>query len=95
MLLAVIGNVRSYHLKQRPKSWVEETEEGGLLGMPFAAINRVGFYILGRKQASFHSYHDGYPGQIAGLQQTVWFHLYKGRLGQFQSSAWHLLWRIS
>jgi len=46
LFLAAIENVRSYHQKQCPESWLDKAEDGAQLGMQFNPINRVGLIFL-------------------------------------------------
>ncbi|MCH7678779.1 histidinol dehydrogenase, partial [candidate division KSB1 bacterium] len=72
LFLAAIENVRSYHQKQRPESWLDKPEDGGQLGMRFNPINRVGVYIPGGKAAYPSTViMTIVPAQIAGVDRLV------------------------
>lgn len=72
LFLAAIENVRSYHQKQRPESWLDKAEDGAQLGMQFNPINRVGAYIPGGKAAYPSTViMTIVPAQIAGVERLV------------------------
>jgi len=72
LFLSAIENVRFYHQKQRPESWIDKAEDGGQLGMRFNPINRVGVYIPGGKAAYPSTViMTIVPAQIAGVDRLV------------------------
>ncbi|HEX9652470.1 MAG TPA: histidinol dehydrogenase, partial [bacterium] len=46
-----IDNVRRFHEKQRPNSWIETLSDGSRLGMQFSPIQTVGVYVPGGRAA--------------------------------------------
>ncbi len=44
-------NIRSYHEKQRERSWFDTKEDGTILGQKITAIEKVGVYVPGGKAA--------------------------------------------
>ncbi len=72
LFLAAIENVRSYHQKQRPKSWIDKATDNGQLGMRFNPIDRIGVYVPGGKAAYPSTViMTIVPAQIAGVERLV------------------------
>ncbi|HJA12226.1 MAG TPA: histidinol dehydrogenase [Candidatus Mediterraneibacter merdipullorum] len=46
-----LGNIRTYHEKQRQYSWFDSTPEGTILGQKVTPLARVGVYVPGGKAA--------------------------------------------
>lgn len=72
ILLEAADNVRQFHEKQMPRSWVEKSADGTQLGQKFTPIQRVGVYIPGGTAAYPSSVlMNVIPAQIAGVSQIV------------------------
>lgn len=72
ILLDAITNVRAFHKKQVPESWLSSEEDGRQFGMQFRAIERVGCYVPGGT-AGYPStvIMTVVPAQIAGVPDIV------------------------
>lgn len=51
LFLRFISRVRAFHEKQRPNAWLEQTADGGCVGLQVAPIQRVGVYVPGGRAA--------------------------------------------
>lgn len=67
-----IENIRKFHEKQLPKSWLEETRDGSIQGIQYKSIDSVGVYVPGGT-AGYPStvMMTVVPAQIAGVQRIV------------------------
>ncbi len=65
-------NIRSYHEKQRQKSWFTSTEKGTMLGQKVTPLNRVGVYVPGGKAVYPSSVlMNIVPAKVAGVPHIV------------------------
>lgn len=68
----VIENVRRFHAKQRPNSWMETLPDGSRMGLKFTAIQNVGVYIPGGRAAYPSTViMTVVPAQIAGVERIA------------------------
>ncbi|MCI0513251.1 histidinol dehydrogenase [candidate division KSB1 bacterium] len=66
------ANIRNFHQRQYPQSWLERAADGTQLGQKFTPISRVGVYIPGGTAAYPSSVlMNVIPAQIAGVPQIV------------------------
>jgi len=64
--------IKSYHEKQKPKSWFDTEENGTILGQKVTAVDSAGLYIPGGKAAYPSSLlMNVIPAQVAGVQNIV------------------------
>ena len=75
-LIAVIrkalGNIRSYHEKQRRYSWFDSQENGTLLGQKVMPLSKVGVYVPGGKAVYPSSVlMNIVPAKVAGVGKIV------------------------
>ena len=75
-LIAVIrkalGNIRSYHEKQRRYSWFDSQENGTLLGQKVMPLSKVGVYVPGGKAVYPSSVlMNIVPAKVAGVEKIV------------------------
>lgn len=64
--------IKSYHEKQKPKSWFDSEENGIILGQKVTAVDRAGLYIPGGKAAYPSSLlMNVIPAQVAGVKNIV------------------------
>ena len=64
--------IKSYHLKQMPKSWIDFDEEGNILGQKVTPVQRAGLYIPGGKAAYPSSLlMNAIPAIVAGVEEIV------------------------
>ncbi len=64
--------IKSYHLKQMPKSWIDFDEEGNILGQKVTPVQRAGLYIPGGKAAYPSSLlMNAIPAIVAGVEKIV------------------------
>jgi histidinol dehydrogenase len=64
--------IRSYHEKQKPKSWFDTEENGTILGQKVSAVDIAGLYIPGGKAVYPSSLlMNVIPAQVAGVQKII------------------------
>ena len=64
--------IKSYHEKQKPKSWFDTEDNGTILGQKVTAVDSAGLYIPGGKAAYPSSLlMNVIPAQVAGVQNIV------------------------
>lgn len=64
--------IKSYHEKQKPKSWFDTEENGTILGQKVTPVDSAGLYIPGGKAAYPSSLlMNVIPAQVAGVQKIV------------------------
>jgi histidinol dehydrogenase len=64
--------IRTYHEKQKPKSWFDDEPNGTILGQRVTAVDSAGLYIPGGKAAYPSSLlMNVIPAQVAGVEQIV------------------------
>jgi histidinol dehydrogenase len=66
------ANVRSYHMEQKPKSWMTYREHGSILGQALIPLDRVGIYVPGGT-ASYPSsvIMNAVPASVAGVGEII------------------------
>ena len=66
------ANVRSYHMEQKPKSWMTYREHGSILGQALIPLDRVGIYVPGGT-ASYPSsvLMNAIPAAVAGVGEII------------------------
>ena len=71
-LQKAIANVRSYHMEQKPKSWMTYREHGSILGQSVLPLDRVGIYVPGGTAAYPSSViMNAVPAMVAGVGEIV------------------------
>ncbi|MGL6016210.1 MAG: histidinol dehydrogenase, partial [Selenomonadaceae bacterium] len=71
-LKKAIANVRSYHMEQKPKSWMTYREQGSILGQSVLPLDRVGIYVPGGTAAYPSSViMNAVPAMVAGVGEIV------------------------
>ena len=67
-----IDNVRSYHVEQKPRSWITYREHGSMLGQSCIPLDRVGIYVPGGT-ASYPSsvIMNAVPASVAGVKEII------------------------
>lgn len=64
--------IKSYHEKQKPKSWFDTESNGTILGQKVTPVDSAGLYIPGGKAAYPSSLlMNVIPAQVAGVQKIV------------------------
>ena len=64
--------IKSYHEKQKPKSWIDTESNGTILGQKVSPVDSAGLYIPGGKAAYPSSLlMNVIPAQVAGVEQIV------------------------
>jgi len=64
--------IKSYHEKQKPKSWFDTEDNGTILGQKVTAVDSAGLYIPGGKAAYPSSLlMNVIPAQVAGVENIV------------------------
>jgi len=64
--------IKTYHEKQKPKSWFDDEPNGTILGQRLTAVDSAGLYIPGGKAAYPSSLlMNVIPAQVAGVQNIV------------------------
>ncbi|MBL0707765.1 MAG: histidinol dehydrogenase [Sulfurimonas sp.] len=64
--------IKSYHEKQKPKSWFDTEENGTILGQKVTPVDSAGLYIPGGKAAYPSSLlMNVIPAQVAGVKNIV------------------------
>lgn len=67
-----IVNIRSFHEKQKQKSWFESSDKGIFLGQKYTALFRVGVYVPGGKAAYPSSVlMNVIPAKVAGVDEII------------------------
>lgn len=67
-----IVNIRSFHEKQKQKSWFESSDKGIFLGQKYTALFRVGVYVPGGKAAYPSSVlMNVVPAKVAGVDEII------------------------
>lgn len=71
-LKKAIANVRSYHMEQKPKSWMTYREHGSILGQAVIPMDRVGIYVPGGTAAYPSSViMNAVPAAVAGVAEII------------------------
>lgn len=64
--------IKTYHEKQKPKSWFDDEPNGTILGQRVTAVDSAGLYIPGGKAAYPSSLlMNVIPAQVAGVEKIV------------------------
>jgi len=64
--------IKSYHEKQKPKSWFDTEDNGTILGQKVTAVDSAGLYIPGGKAAYPSSLlMNVIPAQVAGVENII------------------------
>jgi len=64
--------IKSYHQKQKPKSWFDTEENGTILGQKVTPVDSAGLYIPGGKAAYPSSLlMNVIPAQVAGVEEII------------------------
>jgi len=64
--------IKSYHEKQKPKSWFDDEANGTILGQRITPVDSAGLYIPGGKAAYPSSLlMNVIPAQVAGVEKIV------------------------
>ena len=64
--------IKTYHEKQKPKSWFDDEPNGTILGQRVTAVDSAGLYIPGGKAAYPSSLlMNVIPAQVAGVEQII------------------------
>ncbi|MEA3228330.1 MAG: histidinol dehydrogenase [Campylobacterota bacterium] len=64
--------IKTYHEKQKPKSWFDDESNGTILGQRVTAVDSAGLYIPGGKAAYPSSLlMNVIPAQVAGVENIV------------------------
>ncbi|MBP3703149.1 MAG: histidinol dehydrogenase [Lachnospiraceae bacterium] len=67
-----IANVKEFHKKQLPNSWIDTKENGSILGQKITALESVGIYVPGGKAAYPSSViMCAIPAHVAGVKRIV------------------------
>lgn len=66
------ANIASYHMEQKPKSWITYREHGSLLGQSCIPLDRAGIYVPGGT-ASYPSsvLMNAIPAKVAGVEEIL------------------------
>ncbi len=66
------SRIEDYHKKLMPKSWMQEDENGVILGQRVTSVDRAGLYIPGGKAAYPSSLlMNVIPAQVAGVEEII------------------------
>lgn len=66
------ARVRAFHEKQKPRSWLEWSADGGALGQIVQPLERVGIYVPGGNAPLPSSLlMEAIPAQVAGVREIV------------------------
>lgn len=66
------ANIREFHQKQKPHSWMEPDDRGNLLGQVLRPLRRVGIYVPGGTAAYPSTVlMNALPAQVAGVKEIV------------------------
>lgn len=72
VLRRAIGNIRSYHERQKRNSWFDSKPDGTILGQKITPLRRVGVYVPGGKAAYPSSVlMNIIPAKTAGVEEIV------------------------
>ena len=64
--------IKTYHQKQKPKSWFDTEDNGTILGQKVTAVDSAGLYIPGGKAAYPSSLlMNVIPAQVAGVENII------------------------
>lgn len=64
--------IRRFHEKQKPRSWLDWTQDGGALGQVIQPLGRVGVYVPGGTAPLPSSLlMSSIPAQVAGVQEII------------------------
>ncbi|AKF24482.1 histidinol dehydrogenase [Sulfurovum lithotrophicum] len=64
--------IEAYHQKLMPKTWMDEEENGTILGQKVTAVDKAGLYIPGGKAAYPSSLlMNVIPAQVAGVEEII------------------------
>ncbi|MCH8285039.1 histidinol dehydrogenase, partial [candidate division KSB1 bacterium] len=67
-----VENIRKYHSRQIPESWLEKSKNGVTLGQKFTPIESVGIYVPGGRAAYPSTLiMNGVPAQLAGVPRIA------------------------
>ena len=67
-----VENIRKYHSRQLPESWLEKSKNGVTLGQKFTPIESVGIYVPGGRAAYPSTLiMNGVPAQLAGVPRIA------------------------
>lgn len=67
-----IQNVKDFHKKQLPNSWIDTKEDGSILGQKITSLESVGIYVPGGKAAYPSSViMCAIPAHVAGVERIV------------------------
>ncbi|RPH92012.1 MAG: histidinol dehydrogenase, partial [Calditrichaeota bacterium] len=65
-------NIRDFHSKMQPQSWLSWESDGVVLGQRVTALDRVGVYVPGGRAAYPSSFLMGViPAQVAGVSEII------------------------
>ncbi len=71
-LQCAADRIRAFHEKQKPRSWLEWTRDGGALGQMIQPLERVGVYVPGGTAPLPSSLlMSAIPAQVAGVDEIV------------------------
>jgi histidinol dehydrogenase len=71
-LQCAANRIRAFHEKQKPRSWLERTRDGGALGQIIQPLQRVGIYVPGGSAPLPSSLlMAAIPAQVAGVGEIV------------------------
>lgn len=71
-LVAAAERIRWFHEKQKPRSWLEWTPQGGALGQVIQPLERVGIYVPGGSAPLPSSLlMSAIPAQVAGVREII------------------------
>jgi histidinol dehydrogenase len=71
-LALAAARIRAFHEKQRPRSWLDWSEDGGALGQIVQPLERVGIYVPGGSAPLPSSLlMSAVPAQVAGVKEIV------------------------
>ncbi|MCC7163628.1 MAG: histidinol dehydrogenase [Anaerolineae bacterium] len=71
-LHAAARRIRWFHEKQKPRSWLEWTPQGGALGQVIQPLERVGIYVPGGSAPLPSSLlMSAIPAQVAGVSEII------------------------
>ena len=71
-LYKAADNIRDFHARQKPQSWLEPTQNGVILGQRIRGLKRVGVYVPGGTAAYPSSVlMNVIPAKIAGVKEIV------------------------
>lgn len=72
IMKASIANVKEFHKKQMPNSWIDTKPNGAILGQKITALESVGIYVPGGKAAYPSSViMCAIPAHVAGVKRIV------------------------